>query len=576
MRARFALVVAFNIFVLIAPSAASVTFSCDASAPPENGSVGDCAAALSEGDSCTPTCNQGFKLSRRHTECTPQGILESRCVHECDCSDRLITFGFGEAPWTLLLTQTSADGDISGQNNPFATEIPNSQPSTSTPYARDWTSVISPKTGDEFKLVRGLDGEFVTFVVGEWCGWDSTDEACGGSATYGLGFASGRLYDSSGVRIPLVRHFHSCFGGNCATESETVGFSTSTNHVNAAGGQVCYGSCFSSSANFHWGSTTPFTDSPISFYYRPGVHPAIASPPKYHACASGEKGNPVADPAASLVLHLVANDVPDGGGSTWQDRSGAHATPLVLETPSGTGSPTLVDGNGAGFNGNKALRFGFDASASQGVSCLRLPTADKTKLDMPSGSQGVTVFAVLRPITKVGADASPIDFVFDAGFFADYGFGFFLAEGQSGMYTPTGFGGSATTYFASDTYACGNVACPAAPMVVAVRYKMQVNNAPGFMAAVGSRGDVCDPDVVPEVEITTQALDATTVKPGSNGVAVSFTVGCTDKSDKTNRFFMGDIAELRYYSDALKDEDVHNIRNELAKTHGIHLGTSRT
>ena len=154
MRARFVLVVAFNIFVLIAPSAASVTFSCDASAPPENGSVGDCAAALSEGDSCTPTCNQGFKLSRRHTECTPQGILESRCVPECDCSDRLITFGFGEAPWTLLLTQTSADGDISGQNNPFATEILGSQPSTSTPYARDWTSVISPKTGDEFKLVR--------------------------------------------------------------------------------------------------------------------------------------------------------------------------------------------------------------------------------------------------------------------------------------------------------------------------------------------------------------------------------------------------------------------------------------
>ena len=244
MRARFALVVAFNIFVLIAPSAASVTFSCDASAPPENGGVGDCAAALSEGDSCTPTCNQGFKLSRRHTECTPQGILESRCVPECDCSDRLITFGFGEAPWTLLLTQTSADGDISGQNNPFATEIPGSQPSTSTPYARDWTSVISPKTGDEFKLVRASDGDFVTFVVGEWCGWDSTDAACGGSTTYGFGFASGRLYDSSGVRIPLVRHFHSCYGGSCATESETVGFSTSDYHVNAASGQVCYGSCF--------------------------------------------------------------------------------------------------------------------------------------------------------------------------------------------------------------------------------------------------------------------------------------------------------------------------------------------
>jgi hypothetical protein len=575
MRARLALVVAFNIFVLIAPSAASVTFSCDASAPPENGSVGDCAAALSEGDTCTPTCNQGFKLSRRHTECTPQGILESRCVPECDCSDLLITFGFAETPWTLLLTQTSADGDISGTNNPFATEISGSQPSTSTPYARDWTSVISPKTGDQFKLVRASDGDFVTFVVGEWCGWDSSDTACGGLAGSSLGFASGRLYNSSGVRIPEVRFFHTCYYGGCLG-AESVGFSSNEQYPNNQPGFTCYGSCFVNPAvAFLWGSPTAL-DYPISFYYRPGVHPAIASPPKYHACASGENGNPVADPAASLVLHLVANDVPDGGGSTWQDRSGAHATPLVLETPSGTGSPTLVDGNGAGFNGNKALRFGFDASASQGISCLRLPTADKPKLDMPSGSQGVTVFVVLRPITKVGADADPTDFVFDAGFCADYGFGFLLAEGSSGMYTPTGFGGSMPTYSASDAYPCGNVACPAAPMVVAVRYKMQVNGVPGFMAAIGSRGDVCDPDVVPEVEITTQALDATTVKPGSNGVAVSFSVGCIDKSVKTDHFFMGDIAELRYYSDALKDEDVHDIRNELAKTYGIHLGTSRT
>ena len=577
MRARFVLVVAFVIFVLNPPpSAASVTFSCDASAPPEDGSVGDCTATLPEGESCTPTCNQGFKLSRRHTVCTPQGILESRCIPECDCSNRLITFGFSETPWTLLLTQTSGVDDIDGANNPFATEISGSQPSTSSAYARNWTSVIYPKTGDEFKLVRGLDGDFVTFVVDEWCGWDSREPACGGSTLYGLGFASGRLYDSSGARIPRVRHFHSCFGDVCTNAgSEAVGFSSWPHNPVSHMGQVCYGGCWNSVAiTFNWGSATAFDDSPISFYYRPGVHPAIASPPKYRACAV-EHGNPNADPAASLVLHLVANDVPDGGSSTWQDRSGAHATPLVLETPSGTGSPTLVDGNGAGFNGNKALRFGFDASASQGVSCLRLPTADKTKLDMPSGSQGVTVFAVLRPITKVGADADPTDFVFDAGFFADYGFGFFLAEGQSGMYTPTGFGGSVPTYFASDTYACGNVACPAAPMVVAVRYKMQVNGVPGFMAAIGSRGDVCDPDVVPEAEITTQALDATTVKPGSNGVAVSFTVGCTDKSDKTDRFFMGDIAELRYYSDALKDEDVHDIRNELAKTYGIHLGASR-
>ena len=581
--ARFVVVVAFGILVVMpTTTAASVTFSCDASAPPEDGGVGDCTAALPEGNSCTPTCNQGFKLSRRRTECTPQGILESRCIPECDCSNRMITFGFAEAPWTLLLTQTSGAGDISGTNNPFATEIPGSQPSTSTPYAGDWTSVISPKTGDEFKLVRGLDGDFVTFVVGEWCGWDSTDAACGGSAGLSLGFASGRLYDSSGVRIPLVRFFHTCFGMDCNTAgAEAVGFSSSHVYLNSENGVACYGSCWGLGAvDFHWGSAS-FANSPISFYYRPGVHPAIASPPKYHACDAGENGNPDADPAASLVLHLVANDVPDGGGSTWQDRSGARATPLVLETPSDVGSPILVDGNVSGFNGNKALRFGFDASASQGVSCLRLPPANKTELDMPSGSQGITVFVVLRPITKAaGADARATGqpyFAFDVGRFVALGFGFSLAEGHSSMYTPTDHGGAFVKHYAQTTMEmCGVVACPAAPTVVAVRYKMQVNGVPGFMAAVGSRGDVCDPDVVPFASITTETLDASTVVPvGFDNVPSSLSVGCVDKVNKDDRFFVGDIAELRYYSDALRDEDVHAIRNELARTYGIHLGTSR-
>ena len=77
------------------------------------------------------------------------------------------------------------------------------------------------------------------------------------------------------------------------------------------------------------------------------------------------------------------------------------------------------------------------------------------------------------------------------------------------------------------------------------------------------------PDVVPFTEITTQSLNATTVK-GDGGGASSFSIGCSDKPYKTERFFVGDIAELRYYADALKDEDVHDIRNQLAKTYGIH------
>ena len=77
--ARFVLV-AFGIFVLISTaSASSVTFSCDASAPPENGGVGDCTAALPEGDSCTPTCDEGFASSRRRrTGYTPERVGRER------------------------------------------------------------------------------------------------------------------------------------------------------------------------------------------------------------------------------------------------------------------------------------------------------------------------------------------------------------------------------------------------------------------------------------------------------------------------------------------------------------------
>ena len=572
--ARFVLV-AFGIFVLISTaSASSVTFSCDASAPPENGGVGDCTAALTEGDSCTPTCDEGFTSSRRRTECTPHGILESRCISECDCASRMLKYGFGtpqETPWTLLLTQTSGTADIDGTNNPFAVHISGSEPSTTTKYARNWTSVLTPKTRDEFKLVRGSNGDFVVFVVDEWCGWDSTEAACGGTANLSLGFASGRLYDSSGVRIPDVRFFHTCFGLGCGTAgAEAVGFSNSTVYPNSENGVVCYGTCWGIGAvKFHWGSSTAFTGSPISFYHRPGVHPAIAPPPKYAACADGENGNPNADPSATLVLHLVANDVPDGGSSTWQDRSGAHSPALSLSSPSGTGTPTVVPGNVSGFHGNKALRFGFDASSTDGISCLRLPVSDKLKLDMSSGSQGITVFVVLRPITKTTPDSDPTDFVFDVGNYANYGFGFALAEGSSQMHTPLDFGGVSAVHHSDDSYPCGVVACPAAPSVMAVRYKMRVNGVSGFMAATGSRGDVCDPDVVPFTEITTQSLNATTVK-GDGGGASSFSIGCSDKPYKTERFFVGDIAELRYYADALKDEDVHDIRNQLAKTYGIH------
>merc|ERR1719152_268609 len=41
----------------------TATPTCDASAPPDNGGVGDCTSALAAGSSCQPTCNSGYTVT---------------------------------------------------------------------------------------------------------------------------------------------------------------------------------------------------------------------------------------------------------------------------------------------------------------------------------------------------------------------------------------------------------------------------------------------------------------------------------------------------------------------------------
>merc|ERR1712139_95626 len=52
-------------FDAVVPETALVTSSltCDASAAPENGAVGDCTNALAVGSTCQPTCNSGYTVS---------------------------------------------------------------------------------------------------------------------------------------------------------------------------------------------------------------------------------------------------------------------------------------------------------------------------------------------------------------------------------------------------------------------------------------------------------------------------------------------------------------------------------
>ena len=55
------------------------TKACDASAPPENGTVGDCTARLPYGQSCQPICNDGF-ASSGPTTCESGELIQTKCT----------------------------------------------------------------------------------------------------------------------------------------------------------------------------------------------------------------------------------------------------------------------------------------------------------------------------------------------------------------------------------------------------------------------------------------------------------------------------------------------------------------
>ena len=185
----------------------------------------------------------------------------------------MLKYGFGtpqETPWTLLLTQTSGTADIDGTNNPFAVHISGSEPSTTTKYARNWTSVLTPKTRDEFKLVRGSNGDFVVFVVDEWCGWDSTEAACGGTANLSS------VSPPEGCTTPPafrsdVRSFHTCFGLGCGT----AGLRRWASRTRPCTPTPRTASCATAPAGgigavkFHWGSSTRSPVRPSPFIIGP-------------------------------------------------------------------------------------------------------------------------------------------------------------------------------------------------------------------------------------------------------------------------------------------------------------------
>ena len=60
--------------------------SCDASAPPTNGGVGDCPSSLPSGSTCQPTCNAGYTVSGT-SSCYVGTLTAATCsISPCDAS----------------------------------------------------------------------------------------------------------------------------------------------------------------------------------------------------------------------------------------------------------------------------------------------------------------------------------------------------------------------------------------------------------------------------------------------------------------------------------------------------------
>lgn len=67
--------------------------TCDASAPPENGTVGDCTATLKPGARCQPMCNTGFRISGK-SKCSADGVLSAAmCVEIAPCKFAGVSHG---------------------------------------------------------------------------------------------------------------------------------------------------------------------------------------------------------------------------------------------------------------------------------------------------------------------------------------------------------------------------------------------------------------------------------------------------------------------------------------------------
>ena len=89
------------------PWSCAISLPCDASAAPANGGVGDCTSSLAPGSTCQPTCNSGYVASGP-SSCAGNVLTAATCVTEptCDASAAPANGGVGNCTSSLASGST--------------------------------------------------------------------------------------------------------------------------------------------------------------------------------------------------------------------------------------------------------------------------------------------------------------------------------------------------------------------------------------------------------------------------------------------------------------------------------------
>ncbi len=196
----------------------------------------------------------------------------------------------------------------------------------------------------------------------------------------------------------------------------------------------------------------------------------------------------------------------------------------------------------AAMNGRPVVRF-----SGQDQECLTLGSNY-----IFSASDGMTIVAA---VSSTETDDSEPDFVFDFGFHANTGIGFYYNSSIAVFYTPGIFGGILPTLKFSR--AAGTVTVLVARAAVGGSHLLRLDGSQSFTASTTLQG-------LSSVEITENPTRAV----GSGPITIG---GQSKTAVETGRFFKGDLGEIAVFNRVLSDAELAGLECYLGVRYGVRL-----